>query len=134
MSKNEPMDAGHPERKEGAPSVNRQRVCGAIKQLVTEVHALFPETPVDYTDYDGRNAALAAIFDASVFDAEDQSLLADLFEAVKTDVRIESVDMAEDQVFVLVRASLRTQDSRDSFGLVRAHEVLTEDEGYGGSW
>lgn len=123
-----PMDPTAPERPEGAPSTNNQRVCGAIKALVAEFHALFPETPVEYSTYDGRNTALAVAFDVSMLSTDEQITLVHLFEAVEVDPRIESVDMAEDQVFVLMRGSLRTQDLRDSFGLADAYSVLVEDD------
>lgn len=124
----QPMDASIREETTGAAKVNNQRVCWAIKTLVSEVHAMFPETPVEYSDYDGRNTALAVAFDCSMLNIEEQEILAGLFDALNIDPRVESTDMAEDQAFVTMKSNAVTQDSRETFGLDAAYEILTEGE------
>lgn len=135
----EPMDDSVREARVGTPMTNHQRVCGAIKQLVAEFHGLFPETPVEYSNYDGRNTALDVTFDLSPLDADTDRvdatnllmLLGD--PAHNAERRIEDVIVASDMDSVLVsmRSSLRTQDNRDPFGLAEALSVLAgEDEGY----
>lgn len=137
MSKSEtpkPMDDGIREEAVGVPGTNRQRVCYAIKQLVTEVHDLFPETPVEYSDYDGRNTALAVTFDLTPLDSEDRRALSILLgllgNPARDDMRVGEAITDPDHMAATVsmRANPRTQDIRDSFGLADAWEVLIEDE------
>lgn len=132
----EPMDASTREVAVGTPATNHPRVCGAIKQLVAEFHALFPETPVEYSNYNGRNTALDVMFDLTSL-AEDTdrvdafNLLALLGESA--DPRIDYVIAAEEDGVALVsmRSSLRTQDDPSSFGLADVFSVLVEpDAGY----
>ena len=133
----EPMDDSVREAPVGTPSTNHQRVCGAIKQLVAEFHGLFPETPVEYSNYDGRNTALDVTFDMTALDAETDRvdalnllhLLGD--PAHNAEHRIDYVLVSESDAAVLVsmRSSLRTQDNREPFGLAEALSVLAgEDE------
>ena len=58
----EPMDASVPETAEPVVATNHPRVAYAIKTLVSEFQALFPETPVEYSDYNGLNTAMSATF------------------------------------------------------------------------
>jgi hypothetical protein len=134
-----PMDDGVTERAVGVPVTNSQRVCWAIKTLVAEVHSMFPETTAEYSDYDGRNTALAVTFDLTPLDADtDRVDLANLLEllndpAYNDDRRIREVIVESDDsaVYVSMRGNPRTQDSREPFGLADALEVLTGgDEGY----
>lgn len=135
----EPMDDSVREAPMGTPVTNHQRVCGAIKQLVREFHALFPETPVEYSNFDGRNTALDVTFDLTVLDAETDRvdalnllhLLGD--DAYNNDPRVEYVLVSQEDSAVLVsmRSNARTQDSPEPFGLAEALSVLAgEDEGY----
>ncbi len=124
----QPMDATIREEKTGVAKANNQRVCWAIKTLVAEVHALFPETPVKYSDYDGRNTALTVAFDCSELDENTQEVLVSLFRILDTDPRVEDVDFAEDRAFVAMKSNAVTQDSRETFGLNVAYEILTEGE------
>lgn len=135
----EPMDDSVREVPVGTPSTNRQRVCGAIKQLVAEFTGLFPETPVEYSNYDGRNTALDVTFDLTALDEDTDrvdafNLLALLDDsAYNNDPRIDYVLSSQEDGAVLVsmRSSLRTQDLRDPFGLADALSVLAgEDEDY----
>lgn len=129
-----PMDDGIRERAVGAPSTNSQRVCWAIKTLVAEVTNLFPETTVEYSNYDGRNTALDATFDISMLDADTDrvdamNLLALLGDpAYNVDPRVDYVITSAEDAAVLVsmKASLRTQDSREPFGLADAYEIFAE--------
>lgn len=127
----QPMDPSFREKKVGVVGANNQRVCYAIKTLVSEVRNLFPETPVEYSNYDGRNAALAVTFDCSMLDAAEADEFASLLLLTRTDPRVDEVIVEPDlgaSVLVSMKASARTQDSRESFGLARAWEILTEGE------
>lgn len=135
----EPMDDSVREAPMGTPVTNHQRVCGAIKQLVREFHALFPETPVEYSNFDGRNTALDVTFDLTVLDADTDrvdalSLLTLLGDpANNAERRIEDVIVTSDMDSVLVsmRSNARTQDNPEPFGLAEALSVLAgEDGGY----
>lgn len=134
----QPMDDSTREVATAAPITRTQRPCGAIKQLVKEMHALFPETPVEYSNFDPYNRALDVTFDLTPLDADTDKtnatnlllLLAD--PAHNVERRIEDVIVASDMDSVLVsmRASLRTQDNPEPFGLADALHILSGDEGY----
>jgi hypothetical protein len=135
----EPMDDSVRERAVGAPKPNNPRVCGAIKQLVAEFTGLFPETPVEYSNYDGRNTALDVTFDLTALDEDTDRVdalnlmivLGD--ETFNTDPRIDYVlaSQTDGAAVVSMKSSLRTQDLRDSFGLAEAYSILSgEAEGY----
>lgn len=121
-----PMDPGAKEALIGTPTTNRQRVCWAVQTLVAEVHDLFPETPVEYSDYDGRNTALAVTFDRTGLDNEDYSMFDALIGLVDADPRVAEVilDGDEEGAYVRMNANPRTQDNRLSFGLGSALGVL----------
>lgn len=126
--KNEPMDASVTEAKMGAPAKHTERVCYAAKTLAAEVTGLFPETPVRYSNYDGRNTALDVEFDLTAISAdEDADALMRLLDALAGDIRIEQVIAEDDSVLVSFRSSARTQDSRETFGLAEAWSILTGD-------
>lgn len=122
----EPMDSRITEAKVGSPSSNNERVCYAAKTLVAEAHELFPETPVEYSNPDGRNTMLDVSFDLTALDTNEADELTALLELVKTDARVSDVIVENDTVLISFKASARTQDSRDSFGLADAWYVLTE--------
>lgn len=122
----EPMDSRITEAKVGTPSSNNERVCYAAKTLVAEAHELFPETPVEYSNPDGRNTMLDVSFDLTALDTNEADELTALLELVKTDARVADVLVDDDTVLISFKASARTQDSRDSFGLADAWYVLTE--------
>lgn len=129
----EPMDAGATESKVGTPVTNNHRVCYAGKRLVAEVHDLFPETPVEYGNYDGRNTALDVIFDLTALDATDSDMLAGLLELTTTDDRVAEVLVEDDLALVSFKGNPRTQDSRATFGLSDALDVLSEPEEFMGA-
>ena len=130
----EPMDSSTIEHAVGSAAVNTGRVCYALKTLVDEVHELFPETPVEYSDYDGRPAAHGAQFDTTVINVpEDRDMFVALLELTSTDERVEEVIYEEDIVLVAIIRNPRLQDSRDSFGLREAFDIITSDEGLDGS-
>jgi hypothetical protein len=120
----EPMDTSVREALVGTPASNTKRTCHAIKQLVAEVAGLFPETPVEYSNYDGRNTALDVTFDMSVFHSTGETLFASLLSLVESDERVREV-IDEDRKFLVgMVSSPRLQDSRAPFGLDDAYAVL----------
>lgn len=123
----ESMDPTVTEAATGTPSANTARVCWALKTLVAEVDELFPEVPVEYSNYSPRNAALDATFDLTVLDEEDRRVLRQLLETVPlVDERIDWAMTADDAVLVSMRGNARTQDRRDSFRLKLAYSLLAE--------
>lgn len=131
--RNTPMDTSIGEKAVGSMHVNKTRVCWALKTLVAEVLELFPETPVEYANHDGRRTALSASFDLTVHDEQDADDIGALLillndPAYNEDPRIESVVYEEGQAHVLMRSDPRTQDSREPFGLADAWLVLAGDE------
>lgn len=123
----EPMDPRMREQAVGTMAVNRQRECWAIKQLVREVHELFPETGVEYSQYDGRNTALAVTFDLTTMEGGDSVVFNNIMSALATDERVFKVETDDyHSATVFIVPGPRTQDVRDEFGLVTAYEILTE--------
>lgn len=126
-----PMDVSIREAGEGVPVKNTPRICYALKTLVAEIHEMFPETPVEYSGYDGRNTALSATLDLSMLDddeCEDLTTLLTLFDC-GADPRIEEVVIEKDdpQVLISMKSSATLQDSREPFGLSDAWSVMVED-------
>lgn len=136
MSKDEktaqPMDALVHEDRHPVMKENSGRVCWAIKTLNEEVWALFPETPVEYSDQDGRNTALAVTYDLSALDEEDRVVLGDLLMLVRDDARVSLTLLNHDPyytaVLVSMHSSARTQDNREPFGLATALMILSGNE------
>lgn len=125
----EPMDDSVREHAVGTAPTNQRRVCWAIKTLVDEVHALFPETTVEYGDYDGRNTALSVAFDLTPLPAEDAQIdLSNLLDILGTDERVSRVVRSDVEVGVSMRSNPRTQDSREPFGLADAYLILSGDD------
>ena len=129
--KSQPMDPTTKEVLVGTPQINRQRVCWAAKTLVAEVDELFPETPVEYSNYNGRNTALDVTFDFTVLDLPDRDTAIALLELLSTDSRVDEVieggAQMDAQVLVSFKPNATTQDSREPFGLGDALVVLDED-------
>lgn len=128
-----PMDPSVREESVGTPTVNTRRVCYAAKTLVAEVEALFPETPVEYSNHDGRNTALDVSFDLTVLDSEDAASFLTLMSllddpAHNDDPRIREVVVEDGAVLVGFKSDPRTQDSRDPFGLADALSVLNAED------
>lgn len=130
----EPMDPSIREEKVATPAPPKVRVCWALKMLVFEVADLFPETPVEFDNPDGRGTMLDATFDMTVLDAEDRGLLAALLELTKTDARVADVVSDASNVVVSIKKSARTQDLRDPFGLRDAFEILVDEWGPYAGW
>lgn len=125
------MDPGVTERRVGAPRPNSSRVCWAIKTLCEEVWALFPETPVEYSNVDGRNTSRDVTFDITALDSEEQATFTTLLTmlgdpAYNEDPRIREVVTGDGQVLVSMHGNPRTQDRREPFGLADAYLILTE--------
>lgn len=127
MSKDkaEPMDAGAREAKVGTPVPNSPRVCHAIKTLVAEVEELFPETPVEYSNHDGRNTALDVTFDLTALAYPDSENFVSLLLCIKTDERVLGIDWDDSTALVQFKPNPRTQDSRAPFGLIDALSILS---------
>lgn len=107
----------------GRVSTNNQRNVYALQTLIDEVRELFPETVVETSGYDGRNAAHDVTFTLDTGDA----ILADLLTRVDDDERVEEViDDGDMQVLVSFHHNARLQDKRDPFGLSEAFDVLVE--------
>lgn len=128
----QPMDPSIREEGIATMHVNRKRPCWAAKTLVSEMDVLFPETPVEYSNYNLRNTALDVTFDLTTLDSTDREMAANLLELTSSDSRIEDVivgagDM-DGQVLVSFIANPRTQDSRAPFGLGDALDVLADDD------
>lgn len=125
-----PMDDSIRERTQGVPSPNRARVAHALKTLVAEMHEVFPETPVEYSNYDRFNAALDVTFDLTGLDAGDSVVFNDLIKMIDGDERVATV-LTEDysQAVVSLHPAARTKDKRDPFGLPAAFGVLMDEDG-----
>lgn len=126
----EPMDPGAQETTTPVVVVNHPRVCYAAQTLVAEVETLFPETPVEYANVNGRNVSLDVIFDLSSMDGHERDNFTALLELCRGDLRIAEVVVADesDQSSVLVsfHNSALTQDLREPFGLEEAWLVMAE--------
>lgn len=132
--KPEPMDASATEVKVGAPHVNHPRVCHAAKTLVAEVLDLFPETPVEYSNYNGRNTALDVTFDLTTLDERDADDLTIVLRLLDSDQRVAEVIAEESAVLVSFRNSPLLQDSRAPFNIAEAMSILDDPVDYmGGS-
>lgn len=125
----EPMDAAIREEPVGVMASNRKRNCYALSTLVTEFRDLFPETPIETSNYTGLNVALDVTFDLTVLDNDDAILATQLLGLVENDSRVERVVSEDTQTLVSFFASFRTQDSREPFNLGDAYMVLVEEAG-----
>lgn len=126
--KTEPMDTSARETLIGTPSANAPRVCHAAATLVAEVHDLFPETTVEYSNRNGRNVALDVTFDLTgLDDAASADLITILSMFEDTDLRVAEVLVDHASVLVSFHNSPRSQDMRDPFSLADALSVLADD-------
>lgn len=123
----EPMDNQIKENLVGEPIRNNQRVCWAIKTLVNEVHSVFPETPVEYSNYTARNVALDVAFDLTTIDADLRGPVSDVLDLLSLDMRVARAFTEEDQSMVSITSSPRTQDSREPFGVDAALRDILRD-------
>lgn len=126
--KAQPMDPSAKEKAVGTPAMNTERVCYALSTLVDEVLELFPETPVEYSNYDGRNTALDATFDLTA--DPDGDTLGALLGLLSSEPRVREVQVDGGTALVGMVSNPRTQDKRDGFGLADALEVLAEEDEY----
>jgi hypothetical protein len=124
----EPMDDSIKEAREGTPFANAPRQCWAMKTLISEVHSLFPETPYEVSNIDGRNTALDVKFDLTVLDEQAGADLRTLLVSLDGDERVDETFWEEDMVLVSFQSNPRTQDSREPFDLSGAYAVLIEDD------
>lgn len=127
--KSAPMDTAIVENKNPVAATNRQRPCYAIKTLVAEVQALFPETSYEVSNYDGRNTGLDVMFDMTSIPEDVADGAGLLISMVDSDPRVELTIVGSDDVqgvLVSIKPGPRTQDIRDSFGLAEAWSVLSE--------
>lgn len=123
----EPMDNRIQEAAVGTPATNNQRPCWAIKTLVAEVLSVFPETSVEYSNYNGRNTALDVTFDLTGIDSDLRGAVSDVLDLLSLDVRVARAFTEEDQMLVSITSSPRTQDSRETFGIDSAlRDILSE--------
>lgn len=130
----ESMDPSIREGRVGTPQANTERPCWAISTLNEEVWALFPETPVEYSDVNGRNTALSVTYDCTALDVEtDRIDLPNLLALIRDDARVDQVLISKDDekvnidyVLVQMRSNPRTQDNREPFGLADALLIMAE--------
>jgi hypothetical protein len=120
-----PMDPTTKEARVGTPAANNERACYAAKTLVAEVNELFPETPFEYSNHDGRNTALDVTFDLNGMDNDAALDLHHVLGLIDSDARVAGVIVEDEAVLVSFRSSPRTQDLRDPFGLADALMVLS---------
>lgn len=123
---NKPMDASITENRVGTVHVNTKRNAYALVQLVDEVRHLFPETPYEFSNYNGRNTAMSVTFDLTAMDNDEAITFCQLLGLVKADQRVLDVITDDGQVLVDLFPSPRYQDRRESFSLADAYEILTE--------
>lgn len=134
----QPMDPSVIEQDtpEGATITNTYRVCDALEQFVNEFRALFPETPVTYTNVNGRNTALGARFDLTALTDEQERINATMLLSVLGSAHVDDkpriarsgVDSDGSNATVVMHNDPRTQDLTDSFGLSSAYVVLLGDD------
>lgn len=118
-----------PNRGTAKATPNRQRQCWAIDTLVAEVLALFPETPVEYSNHNAFNAALGVTFDLTGMDGGDSVVFNNLLDILGTDERVAEVWKADyDQTYVGMRPVAALYDRRDVFGLADAYTILVDGE------
>jgi len=128
-----PMDMSAPEADAPVVATNNQRTCKAIKTLVAEVLHLFPETPYEVSNYNGRNTGLDVTFDLTTLDSQDRTDLISLLWVAEVDPRVATVDAEDGMVLVSMQASPRVHDGIGSFGLNDAYLILVDgaDGSYG---
>lgn len=125
----EPMDPSVTEAKTGTATTNNQRNAYALVTLASEVHSLYPEMSYEFTNHDGRNTALGLSFDLTELPEDERGDFTRLLWLVGSDPRVNEIVTEYDQLLILLVPSARTQDSRDSFGLVEAYSIMFEEEG-----
>lgn len=125
----QPMD---PSINETATPVQRSanpRNAYTIDTIIAEVLAIYPDTPYEVGDRTALNVATSVRFDLvgaaapDLDDSTDAVSLPDLLALLDvTDPRLAEISPSEG--YVRVRASARTQDSREPFGFAEAWDTL----------
>ena len=120
----QPMDASAVEKAVGIPAAASDRSAYALAALIDEIQSLYPEVAVEITKRTGRGVGVEAQF---AFDSGSE-YLTELLSLLVLDERIEEVviDREEGLSTVSVWPNPRTQDSRESFGLVEAYAVMID--------
>lgn len=103
-----------------------QRPAYALSTLTREVDAIFGEVPHEFSGPSVFRVLLDVTFDLSTLDPEDGKTLARLLALAEDDLRIREVLVDEAQVLVSLRSHPIRQESRMSFGLAAAHDILME--------
>jgi hypothetical protein len=115
------MDPSIREQATPEPVVRAKRDVYAVRTLVTEVTDLFPEVSYETSNPGpfGGNVTVS-------FDQSDTPDLFPLLALIESDERVQSVgETGDGDALVNFHANLRTQDSREPFGLAEAHAILT---------
>lgn len=125
----QPMDATITEATTGTAHVNHQRQCYAMETLIKEVLDLFPDTPFEVSNFDGRNTGHDVTFDATAVPEDERTTFNNLLLLTETDIRVKTVTVADDEVLVEFTNDPRFQDMRLTFGLTSAYMILVDTEG-----
>lgn len=124
----QPMDPRIKENPSPVARANSPRVCHGIKTLVAEFNELFPETTVEYSNYEKYNTATDVTFDMTAIPEDGREQATQLLKLTELDTRVDYVLTSDEGVLVSFKPSLRTQDSRDPFGLGTAWLLLADGE------
>lgn len=122
-----PMDDSVKEATVGTAATNAPRQCWALKTLVSEVQILFPETPYEVSNIDGRNTALDVQFDLTTLDSQERADLIVLLLSLDEDPRVAEVMGEDGLVLISFKSNALTQDDRTPFGLADAYQILIEE-------
>lgn len=117
----QPMDPSVQESITPKPQRNRERNGYAMQTLIDEMVDLFPDLPYETSEPREFNVRTLVTF--------KEPHLSALLLLIQGDPRVADVrpDPEAGETSVEFHASLRTQDSRDPFGLAEAYAILAED-------
>lgn len=101
------------------------RVAYALRTLVTEFQALFPETAVEYSNHTRFGVALDVTFDLTSCDTDDATSATRLLDLIRSDGRVGLVITEDGAVLVSLNENPHTQDDRTTFGLAQGYSILT---------
>lgn len=120
----EPMDASAVETPTPQPITTRPRTAYAVDTLITEVQAIYPDMEVETFGPNGRGVNL----DVAFYDDDEPDLQA-LLGLVESEPRVAEVMRSTNDncTIVAINNDPAIYDSRDSYGLVDAYKVLSED-------
>lgn len=107
------------------PTGARERNARSLDVLIKEVTDLFPETPYEVGKPGQWNVRTSVVFETGGVEG-----LVDLLVLLAADERVEEIteDSREGLLEVALYPSLRSMDSRESFGLAETWSVLTDNE------